>query len=190
VGYAFSVYAVDLKKLKPTKNKKLVVELRAKYEADFAEADRWFDREIVENGAPSRARALYQLVMGLPLQKSFGFQYAYALETLCRHHGARVGEVDLTWFASALDPLLKRARYPSTAKLLGKGERPMRLPMPDNFPELGMLSPAGCAAGIRAMTAVAPFAKGDGNAEMVIREVRLWCESAKAKKRGLMWFVY
>src|SRR5690348_1921903 len=107
MGYAYSVYAVDLKKLKPG-GKKLFAELREKNAKDIEEADRWFDHYIIEKGAPTRLRALWQLMMKLPLQKDAGFQYGYCIELMCRHFGERVDEASLTWFDDVLDPVLKR----------------------------------------------------------------------------------
>ena len=189
MGYAYSVFAVDLRKLRPH-GKKLFAELRDKYADDIEEADNWFDTYIIQKGAPTRLRALWQLMMKLPLQKDAGFQYGYCIEMLCKHFGERVDETSLTWFDDVLDPLLKKARCPKTDKLLGKGVFPIKIPPPADFPELGTVTPAGCAAGLRAMTAVKPLTNGDENLDMVVDEVRRWFELAKAKRRGLVWFVY
>jgi len=190
MGYAYSVFAVDLKKLKPAKNKKLFDELKEKYGDDFTEADEWFEDDIIKKGAPIRARALWELLYEKPSQTRHGFQYGYALETLCKHFGDRVDETSLTWFDDVLDPLLKKARCPTTEQLLGKGVFPMKIPPPADFPEIGTVTPAGCIAGIGAMATIRPLAGDDDNALMVIDEVRGWFDRAKAKKRGLVWFVY
>lgn len=191
VGYAYSVFAVDLGKLKPARDKKLFAALREQYADDLARADEWFDDEIVKKGAPIRARALWELLHATPSQKAHGFQYGYALELLCRHFGERVDKISLTWFDDVLDPLLKKAKRPPSARLLGKGVRPMKVPAPRDFPEIGTVTPAGCVAGIAALAAVAPFVdRDDENVVMVVDEVRGWFERAKAKRRGLVWFVY
>ncbi len=189
MGYAYSVYGVDLKKLRP-QGKKLFAELREKYADDIKEADRWHDRDITERGAPTRSRALWQLMMKLPLQKDVGFQYGYCVEMLCMHFGERVDDVSLTWFSDVLDPLLKRARQPKTDTLLGKGISTIKIPKPADFPEFGTVTPAGCVAGLRAMSLVKPLTGGDENLDMVVGEVARWFTLAKAKKRGLVWFVY
>jgi len=189
VGYAYSVYGVDLKKLKPG-GKKLFKELREKYAKDVEEADRWHDHYIIERGAPTRLRALWQLMMKLPLQKDAGFQYGYCVELMCKHFGERVDDTSLTWFSDVLDPLMKKARGPKTAALLCAGVLPMKIPKPADFPEIGTVTPAGCVAGIRALTAAKPLTGDDENLDMVVDEVMLWFKRAKAKKRGLVWFVY
>jgi hypothetical protein len=189
VGYAYSVYGVDLKKLRP-QGKKLFAALREKYADDVSEADDWFDTHIIERGAPTRLRALWQLMMKLPLQKDAGFQYAYCVEMLCQHFGERIDDVSLTWFSDVLDPLLKRARQPKSDTLLGKGISPIKIPKPADFPEFGTVTPAGCIAGTRAMGLVKPLTGGDQNLDMVVDEVTRWFALAKAKKRGLVWFVY
>jgi hypothetical protein len=193
VGYAYSVYAVDLKKLRkrPLREKKWFGALRNAEAEEWKRADEWFDDAIVQRGAPTRARAAWELVFETPSQKKHGFQYGYALEALCRAFGNRVDDASLTWFDETLDPLLAKARCPSTKTLLGSGVYPMAIPPPADFPEIGTVTPAGCVAGIRAMAKIEPLvAKGDDDALMVVREVRGWFERAKAHKRGLVWFVY
>ncbi|MCX5744239.1 MAG: hypothetical protein NT062_17255 [Proteobacteria bacterium] len=189
MGYAYSVYSVDLKKLRPH-GKKLFAELRATFADDLAEADEWFDTAIIEKGAPTRLRALYQLMMKLPLQKDAGFQYGYCVEMLCKHFGERVDDVSLTWFSDVLDPLLKQARCPKTDALLGAGVFPMKIPKPSDFPEIGTVTPAKCKVGARAMSLVKPLTDGDENLDMVVDEVRRWFDAGLANKRGLVWFVY
>ena len=190
MGYAFSVFSVDLKKLAKVwgkNDKKLGKAIREKYAREITEADEWFVDEIVEQGAPTRARALYELLAGKPEKKQHGFQYGYALELLCQHFGERVDQEELRNFDDVLDPLLKKAKCPKTGQLLGRHVLPLPIPRPADFPEIGSVTPAGCIAGIGALGTIAPHAPDD-NARMVIAEVRGWFE--RAKKRGLVWFVY
>ena len=180
MGYAFSTYAVDLKKLRP--NAKLVPELRESFAKHIERLDEWFDQDVVQRGAPTMARALYQLLAGEPMPKQFAYAYAYALEIVCMHFGKRVGEEDLVWFADTLDPLLRRAKQPTTARLLGKGVIPMKVPMPRAFPDIGSLAPAGCKAALKSLAALPT---DDDDVRMVVTEVRRWCESG-----SVVWFVY
>jgi hypothetical protein len=195
VGYAYSVYAVDLKKLKPPKGKakikKLFDELKEKHGADIRESDEWFDHYIVEQGAPIRLRALWELLHGTCSQKQWGFQYGYCLELLCKQFGRRIDETSLTWFDDVLDPVLKRARCPATKRLLGKGAFPLPIPAPKDFPEIGTVTAAGCISGLRAMSKVrALVVPDDENLVMVVDEVTQWFQRAKAAKQGLVTFVY
>ena len=191
MGYGYSAYAVDLKKLKPSKNADLFEELLEEYEEDFADNFESFSEEIIEGGAPILQRALWELLRGKPSHKEHGFQYGYALEVLCKHFGERVGKEELTWFDDRLDPLLKKARCPNAAQLLGKGILPMTMPAPNDFPEIGTVTPAGCIAGLGALVTVRALVKpGDGVTMMVVDEVRGWFEAAKRKKSGLVTFIY
>lgn len=191
MGYAYSVYAVDLKKLKRLwgkRDKKLGKALRAKHAEDIKQNTDWFDDAIAERGSPTLGRAIHEILDGKCAAKGHGFQYGYAVELLCRELGGRVDEVSLTWFDDVLDPLLKRAKQPALAKLLGKGVRPMPIPAPADFPEIGTIEPAGL---VKLDAALAKLDDGgDENTKMVIDEVRGWCARAKKQKRGVVWFVY
>jgi hypothetical protein len=195
MGYAYSVYAVDLKKLKPpagkAARKKLFDELREKHADDIREADSWFDHYIIEQGAPIRLRALWELIHGTCSQKQWGFQYGYCLEMLCRQFGRRVDETSLTWFSDVLDPALKKAKLPKTDVLLGKDKFPLAIPKPRDFPEIGTIDAKACRTGEAAMVKLrAMIDPDDENLVMVVDEVKLWFARANEKKQSLVWFVY
>lgn len=193
MGYSFSVYAIDLKKLRKVWGKKdteLLSEIREEHADDISDNDESFEDDIIEGGAPIVARALYEILAGKPEKKDHGFQYGYALELLCKHLGERVDEESLTWFDDILDPLLKKAKCPKTELLLGAHVLPLKIPMPNDFPEIGTVEPNGCIAGLGVMQTIAPLAKGNDDAKMVIDEVTGWFDKAKKAKAGLVWFVY
>jgi hypothetical protein len=194
VGYAYSVYTVDLKALRKLwgrgkKNNALGEEIREELEEDIADNWEAFEDDIIEHGAPLVARAMYEIFAGKPEKKEHGFQYGYALELIVQHIGQRVDDEQLTWFDDVLDPLLKKARCPNVEQMMGRGTLPLKIPMPDDFPEIGTVEPAGCIAAIGALATIRPMTKND-NALMVIDEVRGWFEAAKKMKRGLVWFIY
>ena len=195
MGYAYSVYAVDLKKLKPPAGKaarrKLFDELREEYADDIREADEWFESYIIEQGAPIRSRALWELLHGSCSQKQWGFQYAYCLELLCKHFGRRVDDTSLTWFSDVLDPVLKKAKLPRTDVLLGKDKYPVAIPRPKDFPEIGSIEAKRCPSNAAAMTKVRALVDpDDDNLLMVVDEVTRWFARASEAKQGLVWFVY
>jgi len=192
VGYSYSVYAVDLKALRKVwgkKNSDLFDEIREEQADEIADNYESFEEEIIEKGAPVVARAIYEIFAGKPEKKQHGFQYGYALEMIVRQIGERVGEEELTWFDEFLDPLLKKARCPDTEAMMGRGVLPLKIPMPNDFPEIGTVEPAGCIAAIGALATIRPMTK-DEDTLMIIDEVRGWFESAKKLKRGLVWFIY
>lgn len=192
MGYSYSVYAVDLKALRKLwgkKNRDLLEEIRDEQEDEIADNYASFEDEIIEEGAPVIARAVYEIFAGKPEKKQHGFQYGYALEMIVRQIGERIDDEELTWFDELLDPLLKKARCPDTEQMMGSFVLPLKIPMPNDFPEIGIVEPAGCIAAIGALATVRPMTKDDDTL-MVIDEVRGWFESAKKKKCGLVWFIY
>jgi hypothetical protein len=190
MGYPISAFAIDLKKLKPNKSEDFLSEMIEEFEEDFD--DNWenFEEQIVREGAPILERALYLLLQGKPLPKEHAFQYGYALEILVKHVGECVNEESLEDFDDMLDPLLKKARCPNTNDMLGRGILPMKMPRPNDWPEIGTITPVGCVAGLGAMATIEPLAKGDDDTLMVIHELRGWFEAAKKKKCGIVWFAY
>jgi hypothetical protein len=195
MGYAYSVYAVDLAKLKAlwgSADAKLDAKLAKQHAADYRDKDEWFDHYIAK-GAPTFATAMTEVLAGKATQKKHGFMYGYAIEQLCRHLGARVDKESLTWFDEVLDPLLKKAKQPKLAKLLCRGIFPMPIPKPGDFPEIGTIDTKAGAALIKAMTAIAPLAADDDTGygpKMLIEEVRGWVTRAQKRKRQVVWFLY
>jgi hypothetical protein len=190
MGYAYSTYAVDLDVLRKTfggGDEELYRKLKAKYAKEMIENDEWFDHYLAK-GAPPLVVALRELIAGKPARKKHGFQYAYALEMLCKHFGGRIDEADLTWFDEALDPLLKKAKQPSTGKVIGRGVYAVRIPKPADFPEMGTLDAKGQAALGKVLDAVGE--PEDEDVKYVTDELRSWLKKAKAKKAGIVWFVY
>ena len=193
MGYSYTVFAVDLKALrkvwgKGKKNSDLLEEIREDQEDRIADNYESFEEEIIEGGAPVVGRAIYEIFAGKPEKRQHGFQYGYALEMIVRQLGECVGE-ELSWFDEFLDPLLKKARCPDTEAMMGRGVLPLKIPMPNDFPEIGTVEPAGCIAAIGALATIRPMTKDDDTLA-IIDEVRGWFESAKKQKRGLVWFIY
>ncbi|MEO8700768.1 MAG: hypothetical protein ABI867_12030 [Kofleriaceae bacterium] len=195
MGYAYSVYAVDLAKLTKlwgSSDTRLAARLAKAHADEYASKDEWFEGDIAK-GAPAFATAVTEVLAGRPTQKKHGFIYGYAVELLCQHLGSRVDEVSLTWFDKALDPFLKKAKQPKLAKLLGAGILPVPIPKPKDFPEIGTIDAKAGAALVAAMDAIAPLAPPPDdfcNAGAVIVEVRAWVTRAAKRKRQLVWFLY
>ena len=194
MGYNYSAYAVDLKALrkvwgKGRKQRELFDEICEEHEDDIADNYESFEDYIVEDGAPILKRALYEIFLGKPSQKDHGFQYGYALQLLCEQLGERVGEEELSWFAEYIDPLLKKARCPSTEQMMGEGTLPLKIPMPKDFPVIGTVEAAGCIAALGALGTIRAMTEDD-DALYAIDEITIWFEAAKKKKRGLVWFIY
>src|SRR5947207_6509076 len=145
MGYAFSVFGVDLAKLQAawgSNNTRLAATIKKNQASDLAGNDEWFADEIAK-GAPPIGKAIDEIIAGKPTKKKFGFQYAYALERLCVHFGKRIDDGDLSsGIHESLDPLLKKVKQPKTAKLLCTGTFPLAIPAPREFPEIGTINAA------------------------------------------------
>lgn len=192
MGYAFSVFAVDLARLKEVragKNHGLMVAIRKKYPQRLVENSQWFAKEIAA-GAPTLDQALERIIAGKIPRAEHGFQYGYAVELLCIHLGTRIDQESLSWFDEQLDPLLQRARKASTGELLGRGKLPFAIPAAKDFPQIGALDAKGIATLETALADIAPLAAEKSSAALIIEEVRGWITRASRKKRGIVWFVY
>jgi hypothetical protein len=197
MGYGFSVYGVDLAKLQPvwgSKNARLAAAIKSKQAEELAGNDEWFSDEI-EEGAPSLASALDEIIAGKATKKKHGFQYGYALERLCAHMGKRIDDSDLSYaFDQNLDPLLKKVKQPRTAKLLCTGVLPLAIPRPSDFPVIGTIDAPCMAILARALDAVEPAIPEDDDDELgiawVIAELRGWIRRARRSKKAIVWFAY
>jgi len=193
MGYSYSVYAVDLARLKKvwgSKDPKLAAAAKKQQAERIKDNGEWFADEIASGELPSLGQAIDEIVAGKVTKKQHGSQYGYALEVLCMHLGTRVDEEEFTWFDEFLDPLLKQAKQPDTEKLVGRGSIPMKIPEPADFPEIGTIDTKGIAAFTKALDAIEELAEDDDDAEEVIDEVRGWLAGAKKKRRQLVWFIY
>src|SRR5262245_21450577 len=164
MGYGFSVYSVDLKKLRTargSKNARLAAAIKKKQAERFTHADDWFADDIA-SGAPSLATALDELIAGKPTKKKYGFQYGYAIELLCEHFGKRIDEGDLSSrIDESLDPLLAKAKKPTLSKLLRSGVFPLAIPEPRDFPEIGTIDAKAMTALGSALAAIEPMIPPD-----------------------------
>ena len=193
MSHAFSVFAVDLARLKEVragKDHKLMVALRKKYARRFAENSEWFAKEIAA-GAPTLDQALERIIAGKIPRAEHGFQYGYAVELLCIHLGTRIDQEAISWFDAQLDPLLKRAnKKANTFELLGLGKLPFPLPAAKDFPQIGTLDAKGLATLETALADIAPLAPEKSPAALTIADVQGWISRAARKQRGIVWFVY
>ncbi len=194
MGYPFSAYAVDLKKLAAaagSKDKKLEAALAKKHAMHFEDNAESFEDEI-EEGAPTLAKAVGEIIAGTAPKKSkHGFQYGYALELLTMHFGTRIDEDELGLGCSeAIDPFLKKAKRPDFEKLTKEGVFPFPIPPPSDFPGIGTMNAKDIAACIAALDAIAPLTKDDDDATEVADALRSWCKKATKKKCGMVWFYY
>lgn len=193
MGYSFSVYAVDLEKLKAvwgSADDKVKNALKKKLADDITENDETWAEQIASEGVPSTETALDDIFAGKATKRKHGFQYGYALEIICRHLGKRVDDLDMTWVDELIDPLLKKHKKPNAQKLLGSGSFPMPIPKPADFPEIGTIDAAGMTALGAALDAIEEDAEDDDDATEVIEELRGWLASAKKAKKQIVWFIY
>lgn len=170
-------------------NSDLRQEIHEELEDEIADNFESFEDEIIENGAPIIQRALYEIFAGKPTQKQHGFQYGYALELICRQIGENVIDEEMGWFYDEMNPLLKKARCPSVEQMMGEGILPLKIPMPNDFPVIGTVEPAGCIAAVGALDTIRGMTKDD-DALYCIDQVRGWFDTAVKMKRGLVSFVY
>lgn len=194
MGYPFSAFAVDLKKLAAaagSEDKKLEAALAKKNAKHYAENAEWFEDEIAK-GAPTLAAAVSEIIAGkTPKKSKHGFQYGYALEVLTKHFGTRIDEDELGLGCNeALDPCLKKAKKPSFEKLTKEGVFPIAIPAPADFPGIGTMNAKDIAACLAALDAIAPQTKEDDDAGEIADALRSWCKKATKKKRDLVWFYY
>jgi hypothetical protein len=191
MGYAFSVYGVDTQKVAAfgdSADTKLLATVLKNQARDVAANRSWFEDEIGE-GAPDLAAALTEIAAGKCSNKASGFQYAYAVELLCKQFGKRIDDLSLAMsMDETIDPFLEVAKIKGgTLKLLGVGVLPIKIPRPDDFPLYGTLDPDGVTKLAAAMKALQPLTKGT-DAEAVVTELASWAKQAKTT--GLVWFTY
>jgi hypothetical protein len=193
VGYPYSAFAIDLKKLAAlagSKDKRLEAALRKKQGSHYADNAEWFADEIGD-GAPTLDVAVAQLIAGTaPKRSKHGFQYGYALEVLIRHVGTRIDEDELGLGAGdALEPFLKKAKRPSFDKLTKNAVLPVPIPAPADFPDISTMTPKDVAVLAEALDAIAPLVKGEP-AQEVADALRSWCTKATKKKAALVLIAY
>lgn len=194
VGYSYNVYAVDLARLQKlwgSADDKVKKALLKKQATRIAENDETFE-DTIQDGAPTLTTCIDDIFAGKITKKQHGFQYGYALEVICAHLGSRIDDLELSWFDEFLDPYLKKAKQPSTQKLVGRDVRPIAIPKPEDFPEIGTIDAAGMtklAAALDAIEASVEEDEDDDAAE-VMEELRGWLSLAKKAKQQIVWFVY
>lgn len=194
MGAGFTAYAVDLATLAAvfgSRDRALVDRVVARAGERIRRADEWFGERIAAGAPPLRA-AVEEIVEGRCKAKRHGFQYLYALELVCLTVGTQVAHGDLSdRVEQNLEPLLRAARQPRWAKLIGRGVVPMPIPKTskaDAYPVCGSLAPDG-VDGLRvALHALQKLPNKDEALTFALAELREWVEGAK--DRGLVWFLY
>jgi hypothetical protein len=194
MGYAYSVYGVDLAKLKALwgcKDAKLAAAIKKKHADRIDDNTESFEDEIEDEDAPTLGVAIDEIFAGKCKQKDHGFQYGYALELLCHHLGKRIDEESLSYFDDWIDPLLGKAKHSEkdTQKLIGANTFPIKIPEPADFPTIGTLDDAGMKKLDAALDKIEPLATDD-DAKEIIKELRGWTSRARKAKRQIVWFVY
>jgi len=193
MGYPYSAFAVDLKKLASvagSKDARLEAAIRKKFAKRFAENAEWFADDIGA-GAPTLDVAVAEIIAGkTPKRSKHGFQYGYAVEVLTQHLGKRIDEDELGLGAGdAIEPFLKRAKRPSFDKLTRNGVFPLPIPRPADFPDISTMTPKDIATLAAALDAIAPLVEDDP-AKEVADALRSWCTRATKRKGGLVLFAY
>lgn len=193
MGYPYSTYAVDLKKLAAlagSQDKKLAAALAKKFKRDFADNAESFEDEIAE-GAPTLEVAVAEIIAGnAPKKSKHGFQYGYAAEVLTRWVGTRIDDDELgLGCQDAIDPFLKKAKKPKMDALMKHDAFPIKFPAPADFPGFGALDVKDIATLVFALDAIAN-AIADDPAKEVADALRSWCTKATKKKLGMVWFYY
>jgi hypothetical protein len=194
MGYPYSAFAIDLKKLTAavgSKDKKLEAALKKKYADDYAEHDENFEDEIGE-GAPTLERAISDIIAGkIPKKTKYGFAYGYAVEKLIQHFGKRIDEDELGLGASeAIEKALKKAKQQPFEKLTKNLVMPIAIPVPNDFPDISTMTEKDVAAFAKALDAIKPLLAGDDDAAEVADAFRSWCTKAQKKKSALVLFAY
>jgi hypothetical protein len=142
-----------------SKSKRLTAAVRRESEALIVEIDDAFEHEIAR-GTPDATTAVAQLVDGTCVARGTGtFMYAYALELLCGHLGARLDAPVLQRTSPALLKLVDRVLRAHgvdafKTRDLTDGRAPVRLPPRRSLPGIGALEPAVVALASRQIARV------------------------------------
>ena len=126
MGYSTLAYAVDLERLNAAAGSGDQA-LLAKIEESEGEH---LESTLGVDGAPTLREAVHAIVTAGKKDKRWAWQYAYALEVLCRALGERLENDDLIAFVTDLDLETR----------LNDTRLPLGLPEPSDFPVVSYLT--------------------------------------------------
>lgn len=180
---------------------------------DFEEAedgDEDIDIDDLEE-LPSSQDALKHIIMGTPWARGIGSKYGYAFLALCQHLCEELprdnwGETRAEYVAQ-FDEVLRAVGIPQDTlclKQLTNSPGDFPLPPRNDFPFVGVLTPAQVARAAAALGAVARpaletaargvrISRGEVEPEFVLAcfdELRGWCAACTAAGKGLLLFYH
>lgn len=185
MSYSTTLYAVDIEHLQATfgsQDAALLANIERKYAGEIADSNTSFDEEIAE-GAPTRQKALREIIDGEITRPDYGFQYGYALEYLCRHLGEIVASRFLNGVFGSLADL-------EVDTFLAQDRLPLPLPEPDDFPFISYMTPEEITEELQRLAGMDLSYPEDEEIEAERHDFRDCLKKAEAAQLGIVAFYY
>ncbi|QDV35514.1 DUF7691 family protein [Tautonia plasticadhaerens] len=178
MGYSTTLYGVDLERLRTalgSEDRALLARIKEAERDEFERSDDWFDEDRL-----TLAQALDDLIEGRVSRPDCGFQYAYALELLCRWLGAELPHDDLL---GSLDDL-------EVETLLERARLPVEIPTPEDFPVVSHLTSEEVHGELVRLSAIDLSFPEDEDIEEARHALVRCLEAARKRGVGVVSFYY
>ncbi|QBS39918.1 hypothetical protein [Nocardia sp. CS682] len=190
MSYSLSVYVVELDRVRAaigSRDDKLRRMIGGRFKAQLAHADDWFAEEIA-NGAPARYDAVRAVIDGGPFDEVYGFQYAYAYQTICQFYGRFLDNRYFSPFRGSWLEQVDEGLAELGIKAISLADfvyhaLPAALPQPDELPGYGEWTPEQCAEALVQWESTAPKQREDVDHEVLaaIESCMEWIREAQAR---------